>query len=101
MADTPIWVQLLTPVITACAGWGVSKLVLLSVGDLKEYEGTWYAYYRDPDSNEVQEENWCFTTLGKVTVSRNGRTTFKGRLKLKGNKAYMNVDSTVSSGEKL
>jgi hypothetical protein len=38
---------------------------------------------------------------GSVTVSRNSRTTFKGRLSLKGKKAYMCVDSTVTTNEQL
>jgi hypothetical protein len=104
MADpisTPLWVPLVTPVVAALATWATTKFELLSLHRLKQYEGTWYAYYRDPDTHKIQEEIWCFTVVGGVTVSRNGRVTFKGRLSLKGNKAYMNVDSTISNDERL
>jgi hypothetical protein len=97
----PIWVLLVTPVITALATWVTTKFEIMSLHRIKQYEGTWYAYYRDPDSKEVQEEIWNFSMLGAVTVSRNGKSTFKGRLTLKGNKAYMNVDSTMSTDERL
>jgi hypothetical protein len=97
----PIWVTLVTPAIAALATWITTKFEIMSVHRIKQYEGTWYAYYRDPDSKEMQEELWRFSMLGAVTVSRNGKRTFKGRLTLKGNKAYMNVDSTISTDERL
>ena len=102
MADTPVWVQLVTPVITAVATWVTTKFEVLSVRQLKQYEGNWYAYYRDPDdASTVQEEIWEFSTLGSVKVRREGRLTFKGRLSLKGGKAYMNVDSVRTADERL
>jgi hypothetical protein len=97
----PIWVTLVTPVIAALATWATTKFEIMSFHRIRQYEGTWYAYYRDPDTKEVQEEIWNFSTLGAVTVSRKGKSTFKGRLILKGNKAYMNVDSTISTDERL
>jgi len=101
MAETPIWVQLATPAITAMAGWATSKLDLLSFGSLKQYNGLWYAYYRDPDDHGIQEELWNFSKLGSVVVTRNGKTTFKGRLALKGRKAYMQVVSVKTGEERL
>jgi hypothetical protein len=102
MPDTPAWVTLATPIVTAAATWVVSKLDLLSVGGLSQYKGTWYAYYRDPDGNhEIRSEIWDFSSVGGVTVSAGGRVTFKGRLKLLGNKAMMSVVSTLSKTEGL
>lgn len=101
MADAPIWVTLVTPFVTAWAGWMTSKLDLLSFGGLKEYEGDWYAYYRDPDEGKVEEELWTFSKLGRVTVKRGGKTTFEGRLVLKGTKAYMHVESVKTRKERL
>lgn len=101
MADTPIWVQLVTPVLTAAAAWFFSKSDVWSLGSLSEYKGNWYAYYRDPDTKQIQEEIWTFSRTGNVTVGRNGKTTFRGRLSLKNNKAYMHVKSTVAKGERL
>src|SRR5438105_3163753 len=97
----PVWVTLVTPVIAALATWVTTKFEITSVHRFKQYEGTWYAYYRDPDTMAVQEEIWNFSILGAVAVSRNGKNTFRGRLTLKGSKAYMNVDSTVSRDERL
>jgi|SRR5215472_15369469 len=105
MADAPLWVAIVTPAITAVATgattWITAKFEVLAFKELKQYEGIWYAYYRDPDSKECQEELWTFSALGNVTVSRNGKTTFKGKLSLRGNKAYMNVSSTISRDERL
>lgn len=101
MADSPIWVQLLTPVIAAAATWITTKFEVLSFRRLRQYEGIWYAYYRDPDNGEIQEETWIFSNLGRVSVNRNRKITFKGRLSLKGGKAYMNVDSVQTGDEKL
>ena len=98
---TPIWVTLVTPVIAALATWVTTKFEILSVHRIRQYEGIWYAYYRDPDNKEVQEEIWQFSSLGAVAVYRNNRNTFKGKLTLKGNKAYMNVDSTITADERL
>src|SRR6266478_534133 len=107
MADaptTPLWVPLVTPVIAALATWVTAKFEILSLHRIRQYEGTWYAYYRDPDSRKCQEEIWNFSTLGRVTVTlpfrvtvtlprveiwnfstlgrvtvtRNGKVTFKG-----------------------
>ena len=100
-ATTPIWVTLVVPVITAAATWMTTKLELLSLNRVKEYQGTWYAYYRDPDTKGIEEEIWSFSTLGRVSVSRAGRTTFKGSLVLRSNKAYMDVHSTMSGDERL
>jgi hypothetical protein len=79
----------------------VSRLDLLEIGRIKQYVGKWYAYYRDPDSEEIEEEIWEFSSFGSVRVSRKGKTTFKGTLKLRGYKAYMHVESTVVKGERL
>ncbi len=104
MADaptTPLWVPLVTPVIAALATWVTAKFEILSLHRIRQYEGTWYAYYRDPDSRKCQEEIWNFSTLGRVTVTRNGKVTFKGTLNLKAGKAYMDVTSTISGDERL
>jgi len=101
MADTPAWVQLTVPVVAAAATWVTTRLDFGSLGRVKQFGGLWYAYYRDPDTRKCEAELWEFSSLGAVSVSRNGRCTFKGRLSLKGNKAYMNVKSTISSDERL
>ena len=101
MPDSPVWVQLTTPIVAAAATWILSRTELWAIGSLREYSGTWYAYYRDPDTKQLQTELWEFSPLGNVKVSRNSKTTFKGRLSLKNNKAYMHVRSTVAKGERL
>ncbi|CAD6880624.1 hypothetical protein [Methylomonas albis] len=102
MADTPIWVTLITPVVSALATWLVTKLDLLSFSDLSQFKGTWYAYYRDPDgSHEIRKEIWEFSAIGTVSVQARGKITFKGRLKLIGNKALMSVVSTHAKTEGL
>ena len=103
MADpAPIWVTLTVPVITAVAGYLVPKLDLIAFNKTKQYAGTWYAYYRDPDgAHEIQEEIWYFSKLGRVTVTRSGKATFKGRLEVGQSKAFMRVESTLSSNDRL
>jgi hypothetical protein len=101
MAEAPWWPILVAPIITALATWITTKFELLSLRRIKEYEGLWYAYYLDPDTKSLEKELWSFTSFGNVTVSRNGERTFKGTLSLRGNKAYMNVDSTLWRGERL
>jgi hypothetical protein len=104
-APTPIWIQLTVPVITAvataAATWATSKLDLFSYHSLKQYEGSWFAYYRDPDTRKIENEIWEFTKFGNVSVKRNGRETFKGRLVLKQKKAYMQVENVQTGVERL
>jgi hypothetical protein len=99
MADA--WATLLAPVIAALATWATTKFEVLSLHSIKEYKGTWSAYYLDPDTKKLEKEIWTFSPLGTVSVSRNNKTTFRGKLSLRGNKAYMNVQSTVSRNERL
>jgi hypothetical protein len=101
MADTPAWATLLAPVIAAVAAWATTKFEVLSLPLIREYAGSWYAYYLDPDSRTLEREMWKFSPLGIVTVTRNNKTTFKGKLSLRGNKAYMNVQSTIARNERL
>jgi hypothetical protein len=105
MPEAPTWVLISTPIISAVATgvvtWASTKLEVFSLRRVRQFEGIWYAYYRDPNTKSLQEEIWTFSPLGKVEVSRGGRTTFKGRLSLKGNKAYMYVDSVISSVDRL
>jgi hypothetical protein len=98
---TPVWILLTVPVITALATWATTKFEVLSLRRVREYEGLWYAYYLDPDTRKPQEELWNFSVIGRVTVTRNGKITFKGVLTVKGNKAYMDVKSTLSEYERL
>ena len=101
MADTPIWVTLTTPVLAAVATWATTKLDLISFSSLRQYKGLWYAYYIDPDTLQLEEEFWEFSTFGTVTVSRKGTVTFRGRLVLKRSKAYMQVESVKTKQERL
>jgi hypothetical protein len=101
MSSAPAWVLLLVPIITALSTYAITKIELLSLRAVKEFEGPWHAYYIDPDTRNVETELWTVSGLGAVTVSRGKKTTFKGRLTLRGNKAYVAATSTLSRDERL
>jgi len=107
MNDLELWkviAMFLAPIMSAAATWAFTNVDFPSLRRFREYEGPWHAYYLDPDEPErvgVQHEVWSFTRLGRVTVTRHGKVTFKGRLSLKSNKAYMLLDSCIVAEERL